>query len=137
MPNMELTCPVCGMGFMTMDAMTAHTKMGHEAEKVIEPIAVVEVTPKPMLPTEVITEQIQVEAKVIGVFEVLCDSVGRFRFHLKAANGQIIAVSQSYGTKESALKGIASIKKNAPIAKTTNFTAGGTIPEFTHRAGIV
>ena len=64
-------------------------------------------------------------------------SVGRFRFHLKAANGQIIAVSQSYGTKESALKGIASIKKNAPIAKTADFTTGGTMPESTHQAGIV
>ena len=29
MPNMELTCPVCGMGFMTMDALNVHTKMGH------------------------------------------------------------------------------------------------------------
>jgi hypothetical protein len=29
MPNMELTCPVCGLGFMTMDALNAHTKMGH------------------------------------------------------------------------------------------------------------
>lgn len=135
MPNMELTCPVCGMGFMTIEAMSAHTKMGHVAEKVPEPMPPVEV---PMPPTEVITEPMPSAAKVTeGVFEVLCDSVGRFRFHLKAANGQIIAVSQSYGTKESALKGIASIKKNAPIAKTTDFTAGGTIPESTQRAGIV
>ncbi len=33
MPNMELTCPVCGMGFMTMEALNTHTKMGHSAEK--------------------------------------------------------------------------------------------------------
>ena len=137
MPNMELTCPVCGMGFMTMEAMSAHTKMGHVAEKVPEPMPVVEAAPEPLPPTEVITEQMPVVAKVTGVFEVLYDAVGRFRFHLKAANGQIIAVSQSYGTKESALKGIASIKKNAPIAKTADFTTGGTMPESTHRAGIV
>ena len=137
MPNMELTCPVCGMGFMTMEAMSAHTKMGHVAEKVPEPMPVVEAAPEPLLPTEVITEPILVVAKVTGVFEILCDAVGRFRFHLKAANGQIIAVSQSYGTKESALKGIASIKKNAPIAKTADFTTGGTIPESTHQTGIV
>jgi uncharacterized protein YegP (UPF0339 family)/uncharacterized surface protein with fasciclin (FAS1) repeats len=137
MPNMELTCPVCGMGFMTMKAMSAHTKMGHVAEKVPEPMPVVEAAPEPLPPTEVITEQMPVVAKVTGVFEVLCDSVGRFRFHLKADNGQIIAVSQSYGTKESALNGIASIKKNAPIAKTADFTTGGTMPESTHRAGIV
>ena len=42
MPNMELTCSVCGMGFMTMDALNAHTKMGHvpatvpKVEKAIE-----------------------------------------------------------------------------------------------------
>ena len=137
MPNMELTCPVCGMGFMTMEAMSAHTKMGHVAEKVPEPMPVVEAAPEPLPPTEVITEQIPVVAKVTGVFEVLCDAVGRFRFHLKAANGQIIAVSQSYGTKESALKGIDSIKKNAPIAKTADLTTGETMPESTHRAGIV
>ena len=31
-PNMELTCPECGMGFMTMEDLTAHTKMGHIVE---------------------------------------------------------------------------------------------------------
>jgi hypothetical protein len=42
MPNMELTCPVCGLGFMTMDALNAHSKMGHipatvpKVEKAIE-----------------------------------------------------------------------------------------------------
>jgi len=137
MPDMKLTCPVCGMGFITMEAMSAHTKKGHVAKKVPEPMPVVEAAPERLPPTEVIREKIPVVAKVTGVFEVLCDAVGRFRFHLKADNGQIIAVSQSYGTKESALKGIASIKKNAPIAKTADFTAGGTIPKSTHQAGIV
>jgi hypothetical protein len=42
MPNMELTCPVCGLGFMTMEALNAHTKMGHvpatvpKVEKAVE-----------------------------------------------------------------------------------------------------
>ena len=137
MPNMELTCPICGIGFMNMEAMNTHAKIDHVTEQTPDTKPLVETKPEPLLPTEVITEQIPVIAKVTGVFEVLCDAVGRFRFHLKAANGQIIAVSQSYGTKESALKGIASIKKNAPIAKTTDFTTGGTMPESTHRAGIV
>lgn len=44
MPNMELTCPICGMGFMTMEAMNAHTKMGHVAEK----ISIVEKKSEPM-----------------------------------------------------------------------------------------
>ena len=34
MPNMELTCPICGMGYITMEAFNAHTKMGHVAEKI-------------------------------------------------------------------------------------------------------
>ena len=108
--------------------MTAHTQTAHIVEKAPEPMPptevmpVVEKAPEPMPPTEVITEQMPELAKVTGVFEVFVDAAGRFRFHLKAANGQIIAVSQSYGTKESAIKGIASIKKNAPIAKINDFT---------------
>ena len=42
MPNMELTCPVCGLGFMTMEEMNAHTKKGHVTEKIPEPIPPVE-----------------------------------------------------------------------------------------------
>ena len=158
MPNMELTCPVCGMGFLTMQALEDHTNTAHIVEKIPEtakpeevmpvvekapepmPIPevmpVVEAEPEPLPPTEVITEQMPVAAKVTGIFEVFYDSICRFRFHLKATNGQIIAVSQSYGQKESALKGIASIQKNAPIAKITDF-ATSAIPEGTNTAGIV
>ena len=146
MPNMELTCPVCGMGFMNIEAMNAHTKTGHVVEKAPEPmppaevIPVVEKAPEPMPVVEVIpVVEMPATAKITeGVFEILFDAAGKFRFHLKAANGQIISVSQSYGTKESAIKGIASIKKNAPIAKIADLsTAGGTMPEPTHAAGIV
>jgi uncharacterized protein YegP (UPF0339 family)/uncharacterized surface protein with fasciclin (FAS1) repeats len=136
MPNMDLTCPVCGMGFMTKEALNAHTKMGHVVAKVPEPMPPVEVTKvEPLPPTEVITKPMPVAGE--GVFEVIYDVAGTFRFHLKAANGQIIAVSQSYGTKESALKGIASIKKNAPIAKTADLTPGGTVSESTHKPGVI
>jgi hypothetical protein len=38
MPNMELTCPVCGLGFMSMEALNAHNKMGHVIEKIPEPM---------------------------------------------------------------------------------------------------
>lgn len=51
------------------------------------------------------------------VFEWYCDKSGKFRFRLKAANGEIIAVSEAYKAKDSLLKGIESVKKNAPIAK--------------------
>ena len=40
-----------------------------------------------------------------------------FSFNLKATNGEIIAVSEVYKAKASCLNGIASVKKNAPIAE--------------------
>ncbi len=43
-------------------------------------------------------------------------------FHLKAANGEIIAASQGYDTKASAEKGIESVKTNAPGAKVVDLT---------------
>lgn len=58
----------------------------------------------------------------LGFFEVHCDAREKWRFHLKAANGEIIAQSQAYGSKEAALKGIASIKKNAPAARIVDHT---------------
>ena len=51
-------------------------------------------------------------------FEVYTDKAGETRFRLKAANGQIIAVGQAYKSKDSCLKGIESIKKNAPESET-------------------
>ena len=46
-------------------------------------------------------------------FEVYTDKSGEFRFRLKAANGQIIAVSEGYKAMASYLNGIESVKKNA------------------------
>ena len=57
-------------------------------------------------------------------FEVFKDKTGQFRFRLKASNGEVIAVGESYPDKKSVLKGIASIVKNAPIAKIEDTTEG-------------
>ena len=46
-------------------------------------------------------------------FELYTDKGGKFRSRLKARNGQIIAVSQGYAGKKSALNGIESVRKNA------------------------
>jgi len=46
-------------------------------------------------------------------FELYKDKKGEFRFKLVAPNGQTIAVSEGYKTKESAKNGIDSVKKNA------------------------
>ena len=50
-------------------------------------------------------------------FEVYTDKAGEFRFRLKARNGQIIGVGESYKKKASCLNGIESVKKNAPEAE--------------------
>jgi uncharacterized protein len=41
---------------------------------------------------------------------------GIFHFNLQAANGQVIATSQHYESKESALHGVESVKHNAADA---------------------
>ncbi len=50
-------------------------------------------------------------------FEVYVDKRGEFRFRLKARNGEIIAVGESYKALDSCLGGIESIKSNAPDAE--------------------
>ncbi|MGJ4746333.1 YegP family protein [Leptospira sp. SA-E8] len=50
-------------------------------------------------------------------FEVYKDKSGEYRFRLKAANGEIIATGEGYSSKQACLKGIESIKKNAPDAE--------------------
>jgi len=50
-------------------------------------------------------------------FEVYLDRIGEYRFRLRARNGQIIAVSQGYKSKEGCMKGIESVRVNAPIAR--------------------
>ncbi len=52
-----------------------------------------------------------------GKFELWTDKGGDWRFNLKAANGQVIATSQGYNSKASALNGIDSVKTNAPDAE--------------------
>ena len=50
-------------------------------------------------------------------FEVYTDKAGEFRFRLRAANGEIIAVGEGYTTKANCKNGIASIGRNAPDAE--------------------
>ena len=55
-------------------------------------------------------------------FELYKDASGKFRFRLKAANNEIIAVSEAYESKASCQNGIESVKKNASIAKIVDTT---------------
>lgn len=52
-----------------------------------------------------------------GKFELYTDARGEYRFRLKAGNGEIIATSEGYKSKASAINGIESVQKNAPDAK--------------------
>ena len=84
MPNMELTCPICGMGFMTIEALNAHTKMGHVVEKVSEPMPPAEtmaVIEKPAEPMSGISSQ---ETPLSGLEpnQIQCPDCGRtFKSH--------------------------------------------------------
>jgi uncharacterized protein YegP (UPF0339 family) len=42
-------------------------------------------------------------------FKVYADEVGGYLFRLRAINGQIIAIGQSYKSKDGCLKGIKSV----------------------------
>lgn len=57
-----------------------------------------------------------------GKFELFADAAGKFRWRLKAGNGEIIAQSQAYESKESAKKGIASVQTNAAGAAVVDLT---------------
>jgi uncharacterized protein YegP (UPF0339 family) len=51
-----------------------------------------------------------------GKFEVYSDKAGKYRFRLKAGNGEIIASGEAYETKAAALNGVESVKRNASDA---------------------
>jgi uncharacterized protein len=50
-----------------------------------------------------------------GKFDLKTSSNNQFYFNLKAGNGQVILTSEMYKVKSSALGGIESVKKNAPL----------------------
>jgi uncharacterized protein len=51
-----------------------------------------------------------------GKFVLKKGTSGKFHFNLVAANGQVVATSEAYESRESALNGIESVKSNAPGA---------------------
>jgi uncharacterized protein YegP (UPF0339 family) len=48
-----------------------------------------------------------------GKFELYQDKQQKYRFRLKAGNGEIIAASEAYSGKVAALNGIDSVRRNA------------------------
>lgn len=57
-----------------------------------------------------------------GKFEIKKRKDGQFQFNLKAGNGEVIATSEAYKQKASAMKGIESVRRNAPDAKVVDST---------------
>lgn len=58
----------------------------------------------------------------MGKFEIFKGINGNYYFRLKAANGQIMATSEGYTTKQSAQDGIAAVKLAAPTAAIIDLT---------------
>jgi uncharacterized protein YegP (UPF0339 family) len=50
-------------------------------------------------------------------FEIYKDAAEKFRFRLKAPNGETIATGEAYESKDGCKKGIESVKTNAPKAQ--------------------
>ncbi|MGH3588123.1 MAG: YegP family protein [Pseudonocardia sp.] len=56
-----------------------------------------------------------------GKFEVYQDRGGKYRFRLKASNGNIVATGEAYESKSAALKGCEAVQRaaeGAPIVET-------------------
>ena len=56
---------------------------------------------------------VQKNARNGGLFERKETKTGKFRFNLKATNGQVIGTSESYNTAAARERGVASVGKNA------------------------
>jgi hypothetical protein len=56
-------------------------------------------------------------------FVIFNDASGQYRFRLVAPNGEIIAASEGYSTRQACLDGIEAVKKYAPVAKIEDKTA--------------
>jgi len=50
---------------------------------------------------------------LMGKFEINVDKGGKYRFNLKASNGQVILSSQGYTTKSACENGIESVRTNS------------------------
>jgi uncharacterized protein YegP (UPF0339 family) len=57
-----------------------------------------------------------------GKFEIYKDKSSKFRFRLKAGNGEIIAVGEAYDSKAGAKNGVESVQKNAAGATVVDLT---------------
>ena len=64
------------------------------------------------------------ESIMAGKFELFQDSVGKYRFRLKAGNGEIVATGEAYESRSAAKKGIQAVQRAAAGATVIDQTQG-------------
>jgi uncharacterized protein YegP (UPF0339 family) len=69
-------------------------------------------------------------------FAVYRDSLGKFRWHLRTANGQTIASSQPYNSKDAVEKGIESVKTYVPDARVAYLGKPPPVPPNFHAIAV-
>jgi len=57
-----------------------------------------------------------------GKFEVYEDKSGKYRFRLKAGNGEVVATGEAYESKSAAVKGTQAVQRAAEEAKLVDLT---------------
>lgn len=57
-----------------------------------------------------------------GKFEIYTDKAGKFRFRLKASNGEVVATGEAYETKSAAIKGTEAVQRAAQGAEVKDLT---------------
>ena len=57
-----------------------------------------------------------------GKFEIYTDKAGKFRFRLKAGNGEVVATGEAYETKSAAIKGTEAVQRAAQGAQVNDLT---------------
>ena len=69
-------------------------------------------------------------------FAVYRDSNGKFRWHLRTANGQTIAKSEPYNSKDAVERGIASVKTNVADATVVYLPKPPSVPPNFHAIAV-
>ena len=57
-----------------------------------------------------------------GKFEIYTDKAGKFRFRLKAGNGEVVDTGEAYETKSAAIKGTEAVQRAAQGAQVNDLT---------------
>jgi uncharacterized protein YegP (UPF0339 family) len=58
-----------------------------------------------------------------GKFEIYEDSSGKFRFRLKAGNGEVVATGEAYESKSAAVNGTGAVQRAADGASIVDLTS--------------